>query len=64
MCYVCGKGIDGYEHFNSSKCSLWSNQISDVRNRVPERELHPVRLSPYFTFIRLWKIMMICSTFC
>lgn len=44
FCYVCGRSITGYEHFNATnaKCNLWNHTVGagGVINRVPERELH------------------------
>lgn len=42
LCYVCGKQISGYEHFqeNNAKCNLWSNIIA--ANRIMERPRHEV----------------------
>ena len=46
FCYVCGKGISGYDHFNAinAKCNLWNHTggTNGVLNRVAERELHQV----------------------
>ena len=42
LCYVCGKQISGYEHFqeDKSKCNLWSNTAV---YRIVERPRHEVR---------------------
>jgi E3 ubiquitin-protein ligase RNF14 len=60
FCYVCGKSITGYEHFNATnaKCNLWNHTVGagGVINRVPERELHQVSF--------LVKFLNIKSKFC
>jgi len=38
FCYVCGKAINGYDHFGLV-CTLWNNQQTIV---IPERPRHNV----------------------
>lgn len=46
MCYICGKQITGYEHFNATgaKCNLWSGGAygENIAGRVMERQMHEV----------------------
>jgi len=40
FCYICGKAITGYDHFNDSKsCSLWTYIQTAI---IPERPRHNV----------------------
>ncbi len=43
ICYICGQKITGYDHFTENiKCSLWSNSVTSIQNRVPARPRNEV----------------------
>lgn len=42
LCYICGKVINGYEHFNETQCNLWSNTMTP---RVMERPRHQAQVA-------------------